>query len=878
MNPRRKIPAQPVRNATCLVQQPVGNTPGAWTALSTDCEGGGQGVAGLQGIAFRRRATRPGLGLLLAALAFSGCGEVGDARAPEAAPRAGYAEVAEALTAMIERERDHKDLAAMSIALVDEEGVAWAAGFGEQSPNHPATPTTVYRVGSVSKLFTDIAVMQLHERGELDIDAPVTDYLPDFAPDNSSPTPITLRQLMSHRAGLIREPPVGNYFDDSGTDLAATIASLNDTPQIYPPEARVKYSNAGIAVVGYALEVTQGEPFADYVKRAVLAPIGMDHSAFAPDPDIVDDLADAYMWGIDRPDYDAPTFELGMAPAGSMYSTVLDLARFIEVMFRRGELEDPADDPSATGDDPSGAPTHLLAPETLEAMWQPQFADPGAATGFGLGFSVQERFGERWLGHGGAIYGFSTQLAFLPESRLGVVVVSAVDITNTVTGRISDVALELMIAARAGEPLPPTPPPTSPLDPTLALELEGTYGQGNAALSFDARDGRLFMTPAAGGYTVELRARADTLIVDDRLVFGPRFLRQTDPATNGQATPSTTTALLPLNPNGQPGTPLTRNPPAPRPPLPPPHFNGLIGEYGWDHNVLYILERDGRLNVLVEWFFLYPLSEISPDIYAFPDEGGLYHGERLIFTRDANGRATSVEAASVVFERRDVGTEAGGTFRIDPVRPVAELRAEALAASPPDEPGPFRDSELVEVTAVEPGIRLDVRYATTNNFMSSVFYDEPRLFLQRPAAEGVARAHRALAEHGYGLLLHDGYRPWYVTKMFFDATPESQKLFVADPANGSRHNRGSAIDLNLYDLETGQPADMVGTYDEFSPRSFPNYPGGTSRQRWQRELLRRVMEAEGFTVYEAEWWHFDHEDWREYALQNATFDAIETPR
>ena len=873
MNPRRRPPAQPLRRSTCLVQHPVENTPGARAALSTDCGGGGPGAAGRHGIAFRRRASRSGLGLLLTAIAFSGCGEVGDVRAPQAAPRAGYAEVAEALGVMIERERDQKGLAAMSIALVDEEGVAWSAGFGEQSPGHPATPTTVYRVGSVSKLFTDIAVMQLHERGELDIDAPVTDYLPDFAPDNPSGTPITLRQLMSHRAGLIREPPVGNYFDDSGTDLAATIASLNGTPQIYPPEARVKYSNAGIAVVGYALEVTQGEPFADYVKRAVLTPIGMDNSAFAPEPDIVDDLADAYMWGIDRPDYDAPTFELGMAPAGSMYSTVLDLARFIEVMFRRGELE--------------GAEGSLLTPETLETMWQPQFADPGAATGFGLGFSVQERLGERWLGHGGAIYGFSTQLAFLPESRLGVVVVSAVDITNTVTGRVADAALELMIAARAGEPLPPTPAPTSP----LALELEGTYGQGNAALSFDARDGRLFMTPAAGGYTVELRARGDTLIVDDRLAFGPRYLRQTGTATNGpqtstpptsaptsQATPSTTTALLPLNPDGQPGTPLTRNPPTPRPPLPPPHFNGLIGEYGWDHNVLYILERDGRLNALIEWFFLYPLTEISPDVYAFPDEGGLYHGERLIFTRDANGRATSVEAASVVFERRDVGTEAGGTFRIDPVRPVAELRAEALAASPPDEPGPFRDSELVEVTTLEPGIRLDVRYATTNNFMSSVFYDEPRLFLQRPAAEGVARAHRALAEHGYGLLLHDGYRPWYVTKMFFDATPESQKLFVADPANGSRHNRGSAIDLNLYDLETGQPADMVGTYDEFSPRSFPNYPGGTSRQRWQRELLRRVMEAEGFTVYEAEWWHFDHEDWREYALQNATFDAIETPR
>ena len=788
---------------------------------------------------------------ILALLLVAGCGDAGTGGAPQVAARADYGEVAEALTTMIEREREQKGLAAVSIALVDADGVAWAAGFGEQAPGVPATAETVYRVGSVSKLFTDIAVMQLAERGAIDVDAPVRDYLPDFAPDNRSGTPITLRHLMSHRSGLIREPPAGHYFDDTGTDLAATIASLNGIPLVYEPETRTKYSNAGIAVVGYALEVTQGAPFADHVKRAVLDPLEMTSSAFVPDPEVVDDLARAYMWGFDRPDFDAPGFELGMAPAGSMYSTVLDLARFVGVMFRRGALE-PG---NADGQD-----ARLLSAEAIEAMWTPQFAATGATSGFGLGFSVQERFGERWLGHGGAIYGFSTQLAFLPDAELGVIVVSAVDGTNTFTGRVADAALALMLAARAGEPLPQAPlRGTDPIQPALAPALEGVYGDGDRALDLDHRGGRLFLTPARGGATVEVRSRGDTLIVDDRVSYGARYL------IDGDAT-----ALLPL---GADGDPLPRRPTTPLPLPPPPHWVGLIGEYGWDHNVLYILERDGRLHALIEWFFLYPLTELSPDVYAFPD-WGLYHGERLVFARDDAGRASSVEAASVVFERREVGTEAGGTFRIDPVRPVEELRAEALAATPPPEPGPFRDSELVEVVSLEPGILLDVRYSTTNNFMSSVFYDEPRVFLQRPAADAVVRVHRALAAQGYGLLLHDGYRPWYVTKMFFDATPESQKLFVANPANGSRHNRGSAIDLNLYDLATGQPVDMVGTYDEFSPRSFPDYPGGTSRQRWLRELLRRAMEAEGFTVYEAEWWHFDHEDWREYAIQNATFDEL----
>ena len=488
-------------------------------------------------------------GAILLLLLFVACGDAGDSTDPALEARADYAEVAAALTTMIERERDQKGLAAVSIALVDGEDVAWAAGFGEQAPGVPATAETVYRVGSVSKLFTDIAVMQLAEQGEIDIDAPVRTYLPDFAPDNRSGTPITLRQLMSHRSGLIREPPVGNYFDDAGASLAATVASLNGTPLIYEPEVRTKYSNAGIAVVGYTLEVTQGEPFADYVKRSVIDPMGMTSSAFTPEEDVVDDLAHAYMWGFDRGLFDAPTFELGMAPAGSMYSTVLDLARFMEVMFRRGDLGD------ATGD---ASPSRLLAPETLEAMWQPQFAAPGATTGYGLGFAVQERAGELQLGHGGAIYGFSTQLAFLPGSRLGVVVVSAVDGTNTVTTRVADAALELMLAARSGEPLPTAPTlGTAAIDAALALELEGTYGTGTGAVELDAREGSLFMTPAAAA-PPSRSARAAT----------PSSSTTASPSAPASSAVATATPPPPSSPSAPTATPSPPSPASPQPAAP----------------------------------------------------------------------------------------------------------------------------------------------------------------------------------------------------------------------------------------------------------------------------------------------------------------------
>ena len=110
--------------------------------------------------------------------------------------------------------------------------------------------------------------------------------------------------------------------------------------------------------------------------------------------------------------------------------------------------------------------------------------------------------------------------------------------------------------------------------------------------------------------------------------------------------------------------------------------------------------------------------------------------------------------------------------------------------------------------------------------------------------------------------------------MFWDATPDSLKIFVADPAVGSHHNRGCAVDLTLYDLRSGEPVPMVGGYDEFSPRSFADYPGGTSLQRWDRALLRRAMEAQGFTVYDAEWWHFDFRDWARYPVLNLTFEQL----
>lgn len=213
-------------------------------------------------------------------------------------------------------------------------------------------------------------------------------------------------------------------------------------------------------------------------------------------------------------------------------------------------------------------------------------------------------------------------------------------------------------------------------------------------------------------------------------------------------------------------------------------------------------------------------------------------------------------------------------FRITPVRPVAELRAEALKATPPAEAGPFRTSDLVEIVTLDSSIRLDIRYAGTDNFLSTPLYEQARAFLQRPAAEALLRVSHALHAQGYGLLIHDAYRPWYITKIFWDATPPDKHDFVANPADGSRHNRGCAVDLSLYRLSDGQEVDMPSVYDEMSERAYPTYRGGADGERRMRDFLRSAMEKEGFTVYPFEWWHFDYKDWKQYGIQNIRFQEI----
>jgi D-alanyl-D-alanine dipeptidase len=250
------------------------------------------------------------------------------------------------------------------------------------------------------------------------------------------------------------------------------------------------------------------------------------------------------------------------------------------------------------------------------------------------------------------------------------------------------------------------------------------------------------------------------------------------------------------------------------PAAPPTAWRGIIGEYGSDTLTrTMIFERGGHLVMRS-----YPANRADSFEVTLTPAGtnafvsaANHPGEPTRFRRARNGRATALVEGGIVVPRRALGPEDGSVFRVVPVRPVSGLRRVALSASPPEEPGTFLPTDLAELARLDSTIHLDIRYATSRNFLGQPLYTQARAFLQRPAAEALVRAHQSLRAHGYGLLIHDGYRPWYVTRMFWDATPPAQHEFVANPATGSRHNRGAAVDLSLYEIQTGRAVEMPGT-------------------------------------------------------------------
>ncbi len=322
-----------------------------------------------------------------------------------------------------------------------------------------------------------------------------------------------------------------------------------------------------------------------------------------------------------------------------------------------------------------------------------------------------------------------------------------------------------------------------------------------------------------------------------------------------------------------------------KPPAAPEKLLKFFGEYVFEGKKLIVREDGGRLHAIfnpivynprvdgenapnpIDW----PLSPIDEGKYTYNFKGDFAN---FLFHFDQSGQTDGVVVNGDHYKRNFIEPRDGNTFKVDLDKSIDEYLEAALKAEPPKQEGEFREPDLVDVTEVLEKVKLDVRYATTNNFLNVPTYSQAKSFLQRPAVMALNEANKRLNKMGYGILVHDAYRPWYVTKIFWDATEGAERDFVANPESGSKHNMGSAIDLTLYDLKTGEVIKMVGTYDEMSDRSYPHYMGGTALERWHRDLLRTVMEDVGFKVVYNEWWHFDYKDWQKYPILNKTFEEL----
>jgi len=182
------------------------------------------------------------------------------------------------------------------------------------------------------------------------------------------------------------------------------------------------------------------------------------------------------------------------------------------------------------------------------------------------------------------------------------------------------------------------------------------------------------------------------------------------------------------------------------------------------------------------------------------------------------------------------------------------------------------DMELVDLENAIPGLELDIRYATTNNFTGEVIYNLAKAYARKPVAEALALVQSDLKEQGLELKIHDGYRPYSATVKFYEVYGDT--TFVASPYQGSRHNRGCAIDLTVINSETKQELNMPTPYDSFQEEAFPDFPLEDQEAVANRTMLIAAMEIRGFKVYDSEWWHFDFVGWEKFDVMDIDFEEL----
>lgn len=435
---------------------------------------------------------------LAAALALSGCAPAPERPADLLAGDYGF--LRDYLSWYIPQQMDKHDVPGVSIALVDGDRVVWATGFGyaDRERRVPADADTIYQAGSISKVFTATAAMQLVEQGRISLDAPLTRYLPEFSMRSRWPStpPLTPRALLAHHAGLPTYYLKGFF---SNQPVSALINELQAEHLAYPPGQVFNYSNLGPNLVGLAMERVSGRPFVEHLKTALLEPLGMHHSSFALDDRLGGRLARGY---VDNHAVDPVTIR--DVPSGALLSSVNDLARFMRFTLNDGRLDG----------------RQIIAPATLAEMWRPQYADAKLDFGqrFGLGWmlsGIDIRGGGQVAWHNGGTKAFLSQMIVLPEKRLGVVVLANAESAGPLVYDVAEQTLRLALETRDG--VRPPPPVTAPafiqLDADVLDNYVGDYSlmgtlarieRDGGQLRFRVLDHSLDLVPVSA---TEFRAR-----------------------------------------------------------------------------------------------------------------------------------------------------------------------------------------------------------------------------------------------------------------------------------------------------------------------------------------------------------------------------------
>ena len=523
----------------------------------------------------------------------------------------------------IQAEVDAGRVSGVSVALIHDQEIIYAEGFGQadKGRGRAATAETVYRAGSISKLFTALAAMQLVEQGRLDIDRPARHYVPEFVVVNpfEEGGPVTLRQLMCHRSGLVRESPIGSYFDPTEPSVADTVASLAGCALVYPPNTKTKYSNSGVTVAGRAVALVSGLAYEDYQQEHLLGPIGMDSSSFRLKRALRRNLAKGYLPVADGGggfhEIESPHFELGTIPAGNLYTTARDLGKFLSFLFAEGQADG----------------KRLLSSQTIKEMFTPQLT--GEDTGFGLGFSIGNFRGYKTVSHNGAVYGFSSSLTAIPEHKLGVVVLINDDINLGPMRKLSQLGLNLLLAADQDLALPEDKP-TAPL--TLD-NLQGFVGEYESESFWaDVRLEGNVLEANVGGQRLRLRPVGD-------LAFegSGRIAHQTS-FTFEHSKDGDVTGFAAL------GRTFHRVDPA-EVPVTPPHWQALVGSYGPEFIPLIVTIRHGHMYAMTENEFDNRLTPVTRHVFKMPR--GLYTDEYLVFETDKRGRVHGVTLANMPLPR-----------------------------------------------------------------------------------------------------------------------------------------------------------------------------------------------------------------------------------